>query len=104
MVTSVVVGKFIAALIRYLSLANVFASVFILLHVFVVATDDVIVPVIATMSKRGGYIVNYYPIGILTVLERNVLRPQDVWSWLQDTWLLKKENSMTELSSSYYCS
>lgn len=54
------------------------AGIFILLPIFVLSAGDVVVPSAATMSKRGGCIVDYYPVGIFHGTERKFSRPQDV--------------------------
>ena len=50
-----------------------------------------------TMSRRGSH------VGVLHASARKVLKLQDIWGWLLDTWLLNTELSMT-LSSSSNCS
>ena len=45
------------------------------LPIFVVSAVDVVFPAIATISKRGGYEISYYPIGVLPTEARSVLMP-----------------------------
>ena len=73
------------------------------LLIFTVGAEDVAVTAKDTMSRRNGRIVDCFLVGILCNSARNVLKLQDIWGWLQETWLLNTELSMTELSSSYYC-
>ena len=82
MVDGVIVIKFVAMLIQRSSLSIFLTSISIFLFIFILSTEDVVVPPVATMSKRGGHIVDCSSDGGLPAVTRNVLRPQYVWVWL----------------------
>ena len=53
------------------------ARIFMFLPIFVVSTDDVVVPAAATMHKRGGCIDDCCPAGFFPAVVRSILRLQD---------------------------
>ena len=69
------------------------------LLIFAVSTYDMVVPVVATMSRRDRCIVDCSPD-----VAMNFLRPRCICDWFQEGWLLETDMSMTELSSSSDCS
>ena len=54
------------------------ARIFIILPIFVANTEDLVVPSVAAISNRVRRTVNCSPIGVLSVVARNILRPQDI--------------------------
>ena len=46
-----------------------------ILPMFVVSAVDVVFLAAAIMHKRGGCIVDCYPVGVLPTAARNILRP-----------------------------
>ena len=54
------------------------ANIFMFLPMFVVSSEDTLVPVVATMSKRVGCAVECLPVDFLPAMVRNVLRPKHV--------------------------
>ena len=60
------------------SCSLVLANILMILLIFTVSAEDVVVPAAATMSSRGGCIVDCFHVGIVPDVARNILRSQDV--------------------------